>query len=226
MVGRGIERAGYEGAAMTIAQRILEVLKERSDGVDDDELAEILHLKARQQANSRCRALEQEGVVSRRRVDGKIRNFLISSAPTTAVRETAALLEGDKPWFWEGKVQSQIVRYLSAQQYDIRSVADTAGRQRGIDIVAERDGEELWVSVKGYPEGTAKTNASLQAGHWFKQVIYDMIRYRGESDSVSLRVGLPDFSRYRSMAEQIEWFKVAARFHYYWVREDGDVTEK
>jgi hypothetical protein len=44
--------------------------------------------------------------------------------------------------------------------------------------VAEKDGKALWVSVKDYPRATAKTNPLVQARHWFKQAIFDMIEYR------------------------------------------------
>jgi hypothetical protein len=60
---------------MTIAQRILELLQHQPQGLDDDQIAEVLSLKARQKANSRCRQLEKEGYVTRRSVNGKIRNF-------------------------------------------------------------------------------------------------------------------------------------------------------
>src|SRR5262245_34300836 len=121
---------------MTIASRILALLKTRPDGVDDDELATVLQLTARQQANSRCRALEEEGVISRRRVNGKIRNFAVDGialpkVPTVEVADT----EASRPWFWEGNVQEAIVRYLVAQGYAIHSAADTATRQRGVDII-------------------------------------------------------------------------------------------
>ncbi len=63
---------------MTIKQRIISFLQNNPEGFDDDDLARALNLKSRQQANSRCRALEIEGLVVRRRVNGKIRNFWAS----------------------------------------------------------------------------------------------------------------------------------------------------
>ena len=126
-------------------------------------------------------------------------------------------------WFWEGNVQSVVVQYLATQGYKIRSVADTASRQPGKDIIAEKDGTPLWVSVKGYPKGTDKTHPSTQAGHWFKQVIFDIIEYRGESDDTELAVAIPELPRYRSLAERISWFKLAANFVNFWVQESGEI---
>jgi HJR/Mrr/RecB family endonuclease len=50
---------------------------------------------------------------------------------------------------------------LEVCDFYIRSVANTASHQQGIDIVAEKDGKLLWVTVKGYPQGTDKTNPSV-----------------------------------------------------------------
>jgi len=215
---------------MTMLDRIAKFLKRHPEGVDDDTLAEALQLKYRQQANSRCRQLEKEGLVVRRRVNGKIHNFWLGNTqiPPTIISSTQGIPSpttgGSEPWFWEGNVQAATVRYLTIQGWIIRSVGDTATRQRGKDITAERDGKPLWITAKGYPKGTKKTPPSTQAGHWFKQAIFDIIEYRGESKIVELGMALPDFPRYRSLAEKISWFQPVARFIYYWVQESGEVV--
>ena len=113
---------------------------------------------------------------------------------------------------------------MRAHGFNIRSKADTASRQQGIDIEAEKDGKALWVSVKGYPKGTDRTNPSVQAGHWFKLAVFDVIEYRGRDKNVQLAIALPDYPRYRSLAQKITWFKEVAKFTYYWVKEDGEVS--
>jgi hypothetical protein len=212
---------------MTIKQRIASYLQNLHEGIDDDELAGVLNLKSRQQANQRCHELEREGFVIRKKVNGKIHNFWAENplpAPTPAqvvVEPTASKFE---LWFWEGNVQLKVVEFLAAQKYQIRSVADTATYQRGIDIVAEGDGKELWVTVKGYPKGTDRTNPSLQASHWFKQVIFDVIEYRQRDRDVSIAVALPDYPRYRGMSKKITWLQPVANFYYLWVNETGEIT--
>ena len=218
---------------MTIKQRIIEYLREHPEGVDDDALASALGLRYRQQANQRCRELEKEGLIVRRRVGGKIHNFWVGGVGMEGVAGAGGEKgedvregvggEGERPWYWEGNVQAAIVRYLVSQGYLIRSVADTARRETGKDIVAEREGRVLWVTVKGYPEGK-KAHPSAQAGHWFKGAVFDILQYRGEAEGVELGLGLPDFPRYRTLAGRIEWLKPVARFTYYWVREDGEVV--
>lgn len=114
--------------------------------------------------------------------------------------------------------------YLTALGYTIHSFADTASHQKGIDIVAEKDGKQLWVSVKGYPTGTKKTRPGRQAGHWFKHAIFDMIEYRERDKNVLLAIALPDYPRYHHFSKKIGWLKSVANFNYYWVRESGEVT--
>lgn len=209
---------------MTIREQIIQYLKAHPEGIDDDRLSEALGLKARQQANIRCRKLADEGLVIRRSVHGKIHNFWANVDPISieqpSIPRTPSALSS---WFWEGNVQATVVNYLVSHNYLIRSVADTASRQTGKDIIAERKGKPLWITVKGYPKGTEKTSPSTQAGHWFKQAIFDVIAYRGESASIELGVALPDYPRYRSLAAKIKWFQPVARFTYFWVQKDGFV---
>ena len=217
----------------TIKERIAAYLQRHPEGVDDDMLAKVLNLSARQQANSRCRQLAKEGLVERRVVHGKIHNFWIGGEKGTNkdvdkkhFGSSIPQMAGDKAreWFWEGNVQDAVVHYLQGKGYYIKAVADTASHQTGKDIVAEQNGKRLWVTVKGYPRGTTKTHPSTQAGHWFKQAIFDVLEYRGESKDVALGVALPDYPRYRKLAKRIEWLKPVAKFVYFWVSANGDVT--
>ncbi|MCC6958024.1 MAG: hypothetical protein IT316_14585 [Anaerolineales bacterium] len=216
---------------MTNRDRVIQYLKNHPEGVDDDKLAQALGFSQRQQANSLCKKLAEEGLVVRQPVAGKIHNFWAGSKITQAKQrggfETAQPLENSDStmaWYWEGNVQAQVIRYLVSHNFKIRSAADTKSRQRGVDIVAERDENQVWISVKGYPKRTEKTQPSTQAGHWFKDVIFDMLEYRGENQSIKLGVGLPDFPRYRSLAAKIAWVKPVVDFVYFWVQESGEVT--
>ncbi|MBN1366125.1 MAG: hypothetical protein JW976_15075 [Syntrophaceae bacterium] len=212
---------------MTIKQQIIPFLQNHPEGVDDDELARVLNLSTRQQANIRCRELEKEGLVIRRQVNGKIHNFWAGKAVQVAPTATRDIEESHSKfdnWFWEGNVQSKVVDFLVSQNYFIRSVADTASHQQGIDVIAEKDGINLWVSVKGYPKGTDKTNPSVQAAHWFKQAVFDIIEYRERDKEVLLAIALPDYPRYHNLAKKITWFQPVAKFSYFWVKENGNIS--
>ena len=211
---------------MTNRQKVIDFLIRHSEGIDDDELAKALDLKARQQANMICRKLESENLVSRRSIEGKIHNFWIGGEYVEQKVPMPIVDSKDKSknWFWEGNVQDQVVQYLIDQDYKIVSAANTASREQGKDIVAEKDETTLWITVKGFPTGTPRTQPSTQAGHWFKQAVFDILQYRGESMENELGLAIPDFPRYRSLAEKISWMKPFTNFVYYWVKENGEVT--
>lgn len=208
---------------MTIQDRIVEYLSQHPEGVDDDQIAIALSLRRRQQANQRCHRLAEFGIVTRRSVDGKIRNFLNpgASLPAQPFPDRPAL---ERPWFWEGKVQQAVVRFLTGSGYQIQSVADTAAKQQGKDIVATTaHGQTLWVSAKGYPEGTVKTNPRTQARHWFAHALFDLILWHGENASAVLALALPEQKTYRNLVTRVGWFldKLGARV--FWVSENGTV---
>jgi hypothetical protein len=228
------QQLGSKGnSPVTARQRILYYLQKHPEGADDDELAVATGLSTRQQANIECRRLEQEGLVIRHHLEGKIHNFptgnagvITKPAPPPNVNRSQDALPKNEHWFWEGNVQSKVISYLAIQGYQIRSVADTASHQQGIDIIAERDGKQLWVSVKGYPQETDRTPSSMQAGHWFKEAVFDIVEYHERDKNVSLALALPDFPRYRNMANKITWLKPVANYTYYWVNESGQVADE
>lgn len=216
---------------MTIRDRIIAFLQARPEGIDDDSLAVALKLKYRQQASSRCRQLAQEGILVRQTVNGKIHNIWraqpATDAPVAAVATPATptwAVDATKPWFWEGNVQTAVASYLVSQAYAIHALANTATKAPGKDLMAVRNGIRLWITVKGYPNGTIKTRPSTQAVHWFKQAVFDIIAYRGEDANAELGLALPDFPRYRALARKITWFQPVAGFAYYWVQENGTVV--
>lgn len=212
---------------MTIVDRIVAYLQVHPEGADDDQLAMVLGLKQRQQANSRCRRLAAEGIIERGSVGGKIRNRWVGGGrdPVAIHSDSPSEVESSltRPWFWEGNVQAQVITHLKAKGYNILRAANTASKEQGKDIEAFDKGVALWVTVKGYPNGTPRTRPSTQAGHWFKQAMFDILVWHGESPDAKLGLALPDFPRYRKLAEKVAWFQSIARFTYYWVHSDASI---
>ncbi len=215
-------------------EQILSYLKAHPEGVDDDDLAAALHIPQRQTVNAYCRRMAEEGLVQRREVLGKIHNFLAGSAqptkpkplaePSPSKPKPSADPSTGKPWHWEGHVQGAVVAYLSAQGYTILRAADTSTRETGKDIIARKGSGLLWVTVKGYPEPTPNTPATTQAGHWFKDALFDIVAWRGEDPGAELALALPDYDRYRNLAQRVAWLQSATPFLFFWVSEDGSVA--
>lgn len=106
-----------------------------------------------------------------------------------------------RPWSWEGNVQSKIVGKLKSEGWRIVQAVNTASRDAGKDIVAERDGKTLWVTVKGFPAGTPKTSPTTQARHWFARATFDVVLWRGEDAETHIAVGLPKKGNLRAAGE-------------------------
>jgi hypothetical protein len=210
---------------LTIQDRILVYLTEHPEGVDDDTIAAALGLRSRQQVNQRCRRLEEFDVVIRRVLNGKIRNFLNPDPRQVPPRVSAAADVAERPWCWEGNVQAAVVRYLSSVGYQIEFEANTALRQQGKDIIAlAPSGDTLWVSAKGYPAGTVRTNPRTQARHWFSHALFDLILWHGEEQSKALALAFPEQTTYRNLAKRAAWFLASLGACIYWVDEDGNVA--
>ena len=125
--------------------------------------------------------------------------------------------------FEEDAANNAVAAYLKTQGYTITSQA--LGHTRGKDIVAARGSETLWVTVKGYPRGTAKTHHSTQASHYFKDALFDALKWGGDPTKPQLGVALPERVRYRNLAEDVEWFKRLSGFKFFWVQDDLSVVE-
>ncbi|HZU42954.1 MAG TPA: winged helix-turn-helix domain-containing protein [Terriglobales bacterium] len=219
---------------MTVRDRIIEHLRSHPEGVDDDILAAELGLSRRQHANQECRKLESAGVVERRRQNGKTRNLLREGIHARNPAEMSASIRSglsweahrkpDKPWNWEGNVQNTVAGFLASNGFAIRRLADTLTKEHGKDIVAVApSGQELWVSVKGTPAGTPRTSPYVQAGHYFKDALHDLLRWRDEDESAFLALALPDFVTYRSNANKVAGQLRGLKASILWVFENGKV---
>ena len=222
---------------MTVADDVLALLSGQPAGMSDAEIAHRLG-RAHAHINQECRRLAAQGLVIRDRGAGTIVNRLATGAATVKIapvpdRAVSRNADGMSPALrdrqvrnpqrhpelrdpgWEGDVQAAVVRYLSATGWAILRVADTATRERGVDVIAERDGRRLLVEVKGWPTTTyargdrvgqpKPTPPSAQAGVWFAQGLLKLIRCHGVEPDAGLALALPDRPRYRTLLDDSRW---------------------
>lgn len=139
------------------------------------------------------------------------------------------------PWFWEGNVQATVARFLATEGWTIESAADTASRQRGIDILATQRDRRLAVEVKGYPDTvyargeragqpkpTAPTN---QARHWFAGALLSAMLAGGSDDRTEIALAFPDMPRYRELIRRSDWALRRLGLRVLLVAESGQVDE-
>jgi hypothetical protein len=177
--------------------------------------------------------MEKEGLLLRQ-IDqcphckgNKIVNRLVSKAENHKstpskhdIGKTYTRQSNEKPWYWEGNVQQRIVDYLRAKEWEILTNANTASREQGKDIVAKKNGKELWVSVKGWPEKSQNT----QARHWFSGALFDLVLYKDINSSVYLALGLPGgFRTYENLSGRVTWLRKNLPFEIIFVAENGEI---
>lgn len=196
----------------------------RYPGRNDDEIAAALQIKPRQTVNLICRALTKSGQIDRRRgQSGKICNFpksisqgsdMQANAPVVARRANSALAPAIEEWFWEGNVVNALAQCLEARGWKVKFKADTASKQRGVDLRVHRNGIELVIEAKGYPSkhyrdpqkaGKIKpTNPSLQAQHWFAHALLKVIQLQASERGAHAVMAFPDCQKYRGLFAQVE----------------------
>jgi hypothetical protein len=139
-------------------------------------------------------------------------------------------------WPWEGAVQSVFANLLVTHGWTISSMADTATKQAGIDMLAAHPhaGRRLGAEVKGWPSvGYAdprrageikKTQPSTQAGHWFSDALRAAMMLLDSHPGHESLMVLPDHTRYRDLAARTATGRRAANIHVVLLQADGSYT--
>jgi len=136
-------------------------------------------------------------------------------------------------WHTEEHTQHLLVRWLKRQGWTIVRTANTATREHGVDVVAERDGARLGVEMKGYPsrfyvagqkKGLIKpTTPKEQAKKWFAHALVPAMRLRTNEPHALSVMCFPDFPVYRALHAEIASSLQAADIEVWLVAEDGSV---
>jgi Holliday junction resolvase-like predicted endonuclease len=124
-----------------------------------------------------------------------------------------------------------LVTALAANGWSILSVANTATKEHGIDVIASRDGQTIGIEVKGFPSRAyanparageqKRTSPSTQAGHWYAQAVLAAMRLRGKEPAWRSVIALPDFPRYRDLHSETVESLEAAGIEVWWVDRTG-----
>lgn len=176
-------------------------------------------------------ATEEERGVGAPRVSPRAPAPATRTAPELALEESPA----DEGWFAEARIQSEVVRHLAAEGWDITRVASTATREHGIDIEAERAGQRLLVEVKGYPDATYRSGpragerkphgVGAQARTYFGNALLAGLLMRADHPEASVVLAFPDFETYRTLASRTRPPLAAARIDVWLVGPNGSVQE-
>lgn len=154
----------------------------------------------------------------------------IGAAPDNA---TARPVPRRDDWHTEANVQALLVTALATDGWRILSVANTATREHGIDVIAARASHTVGFEVKGFPSRAyanparageqKRTSPSSQATHWYAQAVLAAMRLRDKEPAWRSAIALPDFPRYRSLHSETSGSLAAAGIEVWWVGQTGTV---
>ncbi|ABL81778.1 MULTISPECIES: hypothetical protein [unclassified Nocardioides] len=176
---------------------------------------------------------EVAGDVEPRTEPPRVRSVATSPAAAAPTRDLEEPAELSGEWHTEANVQASLVTALAAEGWRILSVANTATKEQGIDVIASLDGQTVGVEVKGFPSrgyadparaGEVKrTSPSTQAGHWYAQAVLAAMRLRGKEPTWRSVIAVPDFPRYRDLHAETAGSLAAAQIEVWWVDQTGAV---
>jgi hypothetical protein len=160
--------------------------------------------------------------------------FEVVGEPTSRDETPPATGPAEDDWHTEARIVEILVRHLTATGWYVQSVADTASRQAGVDIMANRPGQTVAIEVKGYPSrhyadparaGQVKpTQPATQARHWYAHALLAAMLTRSAQPTARSVIALPDFGTYQALYTRTAGSLRAATIEVWWVRQDGTVT--
>jgi hypothetical protein len=131
-------------------------------------------------------------------------------------------------------VQALLIEHLHREGWKIVRSADTARRERGIDIEAARGTETVAIEVKGFPgrnyadprrAGEKKrTQPSTQAKGWYGRAILAAMIVRTQRPDVRAVIAFPNFPRYRDLYRQTAEQLQKCEIELWWITEEVNVT--
>jgi len=176
---------------------------------------------------------EIAGQVESRSAASSIRASSSARGAGTSQRGAEEPPDPGREWHAEANVQAALVIALAGEGWRILSVANTATKEHGIDVVAASDDQTVGIEVKGYPSrayadparaGEVKrSNPSTQAGHWYSQAVLAAMRLRGKKPQWRSVVALPDCQRYRDLHAETAGSLAASGIEVWWVDQAGAV---
>lgn len=203
---------------------VLAAVSAGPDPICETCLAEAAGLKRQQDVNPTTRGYAALGRLGRGRatcrVCGRVKKAVW--AEPTADYEILEEQAAARPWHWEGNVVAVVKQWLEERGATVLSVADTASRERGADILARLPGGEvLRVEAKGHP-GPEK-NATQMARHYFSGLLTEAVILRGRDPARRLALALPRLAPYPRRAMEVRWLLRHMALVVLWVDEDGKV---
>lgn len=141
-----------------------------------------------------------------------------------------------KPWPWEGAVQEVFADVLLHRGWEIESLANTATKAHGIDVLARKQDRSLGTEVKGYPSTgyedparageTKRRSPSGRARNWYAKGVLAALMLREAQPRRESLLVLPDDPRCRALFAATRTALAAAEVHVPLLRSNGCIDCK
>lgn len=170
------------------------------------------------------------------------RGLYVLRVPTTSQSTDAPTVTGgtatqlERAWPWEGAVQAIFASVLEEHGWELVSVANTASKAPGVDVLARKGERRLGAEVKGWPSSgyadprradeVKRTQPTNQAGHWFAQALMKALMLRDSHPDHESLVVLPDYRRYRDLTGRTTAGRSGAQVHVVLLDSSGQLTSE
>lgn len=176
-------------------ERIVELLRDGS-GLSDREITDTLIKKgaAQQPINQICRGLESQGIIIRRKLDGRIKNFLINHT-SDSIDEAHDKKSGteDDLSLSEDVLKEHLKNWLIQNGWEVQVAW---GHSQGIDICAIKDNKRWVIEVKG--EGSRQP----MRVNYFLAILGETLQRMNDSES-DYSIALPDLQQFRNLWDRL-----------------------
>lgn len=152
---------------------------------------------------------------------------------TPSPEEPPTIASPEEEWHTETNVQAADVTALAHRGWRILSVANTALREHGIDVIARGDRGTVGIEVKGFPSRSyadsrraheiKRTSPSTQAGHWFVAAVLAAMAPPRQGARLAERHRAPRVSTLPRPYGEVTASLSAAQIDVWWVHADGTV---
>ena len=229
--------------AMTVIDRVADALARQPGGVPVGDLARQLGLSYQGIRNEIERSGSGHGVwidrtcspaTARLAADQQTIARQPPARPDQRRKTQPTECDDSREPDWEGNVQARVCRWLLDEGWDLEQVANTATRERGTDVVARRDEQQVHVEVKGWPSPlyadptrqaeVKRTNPTNQALHWFAGATHSCLRLREAHPGDRVAMAFPDRPRYRKLGAEIAGALRSLRIELWFVDEKAVET--
>ncbi len=176
-------------------ERIIELLRD-SGGLSDREITDTLIKKgaAQQSINQICRDLESQRIIIRRKLDGRIKNFLVNHT-SDSIDDAHGKKSGteDDLCLSEDVLKKHLKNWLNQNGWEVQVAW---GHSQGIDICASKDNKRWVIEVKG--EGSRQP----MRVNYFLAILGETLQRMNDPES-DYSIALPDLKQFRNLWERL-----------------------